>query len=61
MITAAWKNLSFTNDPLASTLRKEAADAEAVGLLQKVDLTGIVDVKTLNKVLASAGETTVEA
>jgi len=61
VITAAWKNLTFTNDPLASTLRKEASDAEAVGLLQKVDLTGIIDVKTLNTVLGSAGETAVKA
>jgi sulfonate transport system substrate-binding protein len=60
LIDSAWKNLHFTSDPLASTLRKEAADAESVGLLEKVDLTGIVDVKALNKVLTSAGETTVK-
>jgi NitT/TauT family transport system substrate-binding protein len=60
VISSAWKNLQFTNDPLVSTLRKEAADAEAVGLLQKVDLTGIVDVKKLNKVLGSVGERTVQ-
>jgi len=60
VVAAAWRNLTFTNDPLASTLRKEASDAESVGLLQKVDLTGLVDVAPLNKVLDSAGEAKVQ-
>jgi NitT/TauT family transport system substrate-binding protein len=61
VVTAAWKNLVFTWDPLASTLRKEAADAEAAGLLTSVNLTGIVDVKPLNKVLEADGKSTVSA
>ena len=60
VVAAAWRNLTFTNDPLASTLRKEASDAESVGLLQKVDLIGLVDVAPLNKVLDSAGEAKVQ-
>jgi NitT/TauT family transport system substrate-binding protein len=61
VITEAWKNLQFTWDPLAGTLRKEAADAEAVALLQKVDLKGLVDVGPLNKALQEEGKPTVSA
>ena len=58
-VAAAWKNLTFTWDPLASTLRKEASDAEAVGLLTKVNLNGLVDVTPLNTVLKADGKPTV--
>jgi NitT/TauT family transport system substrate-binding protein len=54
-LAASWKNLSFTNDPIASGLVASAAKAEAVGLLDKVDLTGIYDLDPLNEVLKAAG------
>jgi NitT/TauT family transport system substrate-binding protein len=60
VIDAAWKNLTFTTDPIASSLRKSAADAEAVGLLKPVDLTGIYDLSFLNAVLKKAGEAEVK-
>ena len=60
-ITAAWSHLTFTNDPIASSLTKSAADAQAVGLLDKVDLTGIYDLTILNGVLAAAGKPPVAA
>jgi NitT/TauT family transport system substrate-binding protein len=58
VIDAAWKNLTFTTDPIASSLKKSAADAEAVGLLDPVDLTnpGIYDLTALNAVLTKAGD-----
>ncbi|HUQ39396.1 MAG TPA: ABC transporter substrate-binding protein [Acidimicrobiales bacterium] len=56
ILAAAWKNLEFTWDPIASSLRKSAADAQAVGLLEKVELAGIYDLKLLNLVLAGAGK-----
>jgi NitT/TauT family transport system substrate-binding protein len=59
VVAAAWKNLLFTWDPLASTLKKEASDAEAVGLLKPVDLKTIVDVGPLNKVLKADNKPTV--
>jgi NitT/TauT family transport system substrate-binding protein len=59
VITAAWKNLTFTWDPLASTLRKEADDAKAVGLLQNTNLKGLVDVAALNAVLKADGKAAV--
>jgi NitT/TauT family transport system substrate-binding protein len=59
VVASAWKNLTFTWDPLASTLREEAAAAQAIGLLQKVDLKGLVDVGPLNTVLTADGKPTV--
>jgi NitT/TauT family transport system substrate-binding protein len=55
-IQAAWKNLAFTNDPVASSLTASAQHAEAVGLLDKVDLDGIYDVTPLNAVLKANGD-----
>lgn len=60
-ITAAWKNLTFTNDPIATSLAKSAEDANSVGLLDKVDLKGIYDLGLLNEVLAAAGQPKVNA
>ena len=54
-VTASFKNLEFTNDPIASSLGKSAKDAEAVGLLDPVDLKGIYDLKLLNQVLKRRG------
>ena len=54
VLAAAWPNLTFTNDPIASSLTKSARDAEGVGLLKKVDLTGIYDLAPLGEVLAAA-------
>lgn len=56
VLAAAWLNLKFTNDPIASSLAKSAADAETFGLIQHVDLTGIYDLTPLNKVLIAAGQ-----
>jgi sulfonate transport system substrate-binding protein len=49
-IESAWKNLVFTNDPVASSLRRSADNATAVGLLPKVDLEGIYDLELLEEV-----------
>jgi NitT/TauT family transport system substrate-binding protein len=51
-IEGAWENLTFTWDPIASSLVESAADAEAVGLLEPVDLNGIYDLSLLNEVLS---------
>ena len=57
-IAGAWENLEFTLDPIASSLQGSADDAEAVGLLDPVDLAdpGIYDLTLLNEVLAERGE-----
>lgn len=57
VITAAWKNLTFTNDPVASSLIAAAKSAQDIGLLKPVDnLAGIYDLGPLNEVLEAAGE-----
>jgi NitT/TauT family transport system substrate-binding protein len=61
LITASFKNLVFTNDPVAPSLRKSAKDAEAVGLLKPVNLKGIYDLKPLNQVLKQQGDPSVKA
>ena len=54
IIDAAWKNLTFTNDPVASSLRGSAEHAEDVGLLKPTKLDGIYDLTILNSVLKTA-------
>jgi NitT/TauT family transport system substrate-binding protein len=59
-LDSAWKQLTFTNDPLADTLIEEAKHAQAVKLLDPVtDLNKIYDLSPLNKLLSAAGEPTV--
>jgi NitT/TauT family transport system substrate-binding protein len=55
-VQAAWKRLTFTNDPVASSLRTSAANAEALGFLDSDDLDGIYDLGPLNGVLAAQGQ-----
>lgn len=61
VIQAAWRNMAFTNDPVASSLPVSAAHASDVGLLEKVDLSGIYDLTLLNQVLSAAGGQAVTA
>jgi NitT/TauT family transport system substrate-binding protein len=56
VIADAFKNLSFTLDPVASSLQKSAQDAKAAGLLDSTDLTGIYDLTAVNEVLKDAGK-----
>ncbi|MGH9149667.1 MAG: ABC transporter substrate-binding protein [Acidimicrobiales bacterium] len=56
VLEAAWANLTFTNDPLASSLRASAEHAVAVGLLERVNLDGIYDLNLLNGVLSIRGQ-----
>jgi len=59
-IAGAWPNLTFTWDPIASSLQGSADDAVAAELLEPVDLSGIYDLDILNRLLAEAGEDPVE-
>jgi NitT/TauT family transport system substrate-binding protein len=61
LVTASFENLVFTNDPVASSLRKSAKDAEAVGLLKPVNLKGIYNLKLLNQVLKDQGQPATKA
>ncbi len=55
VLDAAFKNITFTNDPIASSLVGSADHAVKVGLLEPVDLNGIYDLKILNEILAAKG------
>ncbi|MFE1785072.1 sulfate ABC transporter substrate-binding protein, partial [Streptomyces sp. NPDC059506] len=50
-----------TDDPLAATLRQQADHAVRAGLLEKADLTGIYDLRLLNKVLRAEGRPEVDS
>jgi NitT/TauT family transport system substrate-binding protein len=57
LLAAAWKNLTFTVDPIASSLRKSATDAQALELLKDPgDLSKLYDLALLNEVLGSLGK-----
>ncbi len=61
MLPAAFKEITFTNDPDASSLSTDAQQAKAVGLLKSTDLTGIFDLGPLNQLLQAAGESQVNS
>jgi len=56
ILTKSLTYLTFTNDPIASTLKTDAQHAVAVGLLKPVNLNGIYDLGPLNKLLKAAGQ-----
>ncbi len=56
LLQASWKNLEFTNDPIAASLTQSADHARDVGLLDKVNLKGIYDLTILNQVLKTANQ-----
>jgi NitT/TauT family transport system substrate-binding protein len=56
VINDAWKNLDFTYDPVASSVRTSADNAYALGLLQdQPDLADLFDLDILNRVLQKEG------
>jgi NitT/TauT family transport system substrate-binding protein len=61
VLPAAFKEITFTNDPDASSLATDAQQAKAVGLLKSTDLSGIFDLAPLNKLLQAAGESQVNS
>jgi len=61
LLGAAWSNLTFTVDPIASSLATSAADAESLGLLDDPgDLAGLYDLTLLNGLLEALGRPPVE-
>jgi sulfonate transport system substrate-binding protein len=59
-IAGAWEHLTFTPDPVASSLVASKDDAVEVGLLEDVDLEGIYDLSILNGLLEERGQEPVE-
>ena len=56
VISAAWQNLKFTPDPIASSIKTSADNAVKIGLLKAVSLNGITDLAILNGLLAASGK-----
>jgi sulfonate transport system substrate-binding protein len=61
IVAASFKEITFTNDPDAASLKTDADQAVSLGLLKPVSLNGIYDLDPLNKVLAAAGESQVSS
>jgi NitT/TauT family transport system substrate-binding protein len=59
VLQAAWPHLTFTDDPLAADIQTALDHAVAVGLSKSQDLSKLVDLTILNRVLAGAGEPTI--
>jgi NitT/TauT family transport system substrate-binding protein len=56
-LAASFGQVTFTNDPIASSLLTDAQHAVAVGLLQPVqNLSSVYDLGLLNKLLAADGQ-----
>jgi NitT/TauT family transport system substrate-binding protein len=56
VVSAAWPHMTFTLDPLASTLKTSADHAHSLGLLPNANLKGLYDLAPLNAVLAAHNE-----
>jgi NitT/TauT family transport system substrate-binding protein len=61
VIGPAFKEITFTDDPDATSLTQDAQQATAVGLLKSVSLNGIFDLTPLNSILTAADQPTVSA
>jgi NitT/TauT family transport system substrate-binding protein len=61
VVAGAWPNMTFTDDPVATTVRASADHAHTVGLQDPVSLAGIFDLAPLNQVLRAAHESEVHA
>ncbi len=62
VVDAAWENLTFTWDPIASSLEKDASDAYDLGYLESepTGILGIYGLDDLNAILEEQGETPIE-
>jgi NitT/TauT family transport system substrate-binding protein len=60
-LAASWKNLVFSNDPVAPSLKQSAAAAASLGFLHLngIDVNGIYNLEPLNTLLKSAEQTPV--
>jgi NitT/TauT family transport system substrate-binding protein len=59
LVSASFKEITFTTDPDESSLTTDAQQAVSVGLLKPVNLSGIFDLGPLNSLLSADGDATV--
>jgi NitT/TauT family transport system substrate-binding protein len=60
LLAASFGELTFTADPLASTVQESADDAVAAGLSQAYDLKGLFALGLLDQILAEQGKAPVK-
>ena len=60
VMAEAWGHMTFTLDPLASTLQTSAEHAHALALLPNVNLNGLYNLAPLNEVLEAHGQPAVQ-
>lgn len=60
VVDRAWNNLTFTVDPISSSLTESADAAAKLGFIDKVNLRGIYDVTYLNKILEESGKAAIK-
>jgi len=61
LVISSFRNIEFTNDPIASSLVKDNKDAKAAGFPSATSLQGLYDLSHLNKALAAAKEPVIKA
>jgi NitT/TauT family transport system substrate-binding protein len=61
IIAASFKNITFTLDPIASSLHTDAERGKSLGFLSSSDITGIYDLSKLNAVLQARGKPAIAA
>lgn len=58
LVTASFDTVTFTVDPLVSSLEKDAKDAAALGLITSADVKGIYALSILNRIQKAASQPT---
>jgi NitT/TauT family transport system substrate-binding protein len=61
LIAASFQSITFTDDPIASSLQTSAQNAKTLGLLKSTNLKGLYNLTLLNKVLKARNEPVVSA
>jgi NitT/TauT family transport system substrate-binding protein len=61
VLTASLQETTFTNDPNVASLNDQVRKAVSVGLLDPLNLDGLVDLRLLNEVLKTSGKAQVNA
>jgi NitT/TauT family transport system substrate-binding protein len=56
LVTASFDSITFTTDPIVSSLLKNAQESKALGFTTSDDVKGIYDLSILNQVLKAKGQ-----
>jgi NitT/TauT family transport system substrate-binding protein len=59
LVKASFKSITFTLDPIASSLRKDAEAAKGLGFIDSTDLSKIYSLDIVNSLLTARGEPTI--